>query len=128
MMDWTLYPNFSEDEFRCKHTGRCEMSPEFMAKLQRLRIAYGRPMTVTSGYRHPTHPIEAAKARPGSHATGRAVDIGVQGADALRLIVLAVGLGFSGIGVQQKGGGRFIHLDDLPDGGGFSRPMVWSYA
>lgn len=125
-MDWTLYPNFGEDEFQCKHTGRCEMVPEFMARLQRLRTAYGRPMTVTSGYRHPSHPIEAAKDKPGAHSTGRAVDIAVQGADALRLIVLAAEAGFTGIGVQQKGGGRFIHLDDLPNGQ-FPRPTVWSY-
>jgi uncharacterized protein YcbK (DUF882 family) len=83
-------------------------------------------MTVTSGYRHPTHPIEAAKAAPGAHSTGRAVDIAVQGADAVRLIALAIAEGFTGIGVQQKGSGRFIHLDDLPSGA-FPRPTVWSY-
>ena len=125
-MNWDLYPNFGEDEFRCKHSGQCVMVPEFMARLQRLRIAYGRPMTVTSGYRHPTHPIEAAKAAPGAHSTGRAVDIAVQGADAVRLIALAIAEGFTGIGVQQKGSGRFIHLDDLPSGA-FPRPTVWSY-
>lgn len=125
-MDWALYPNFSENEFRCRHSGVLQMSPEFMARLQRLRLGFGAPMRVTSGYRHPTHPIEAAKAVPGAHSTGRAADIGVQGADALRLIALAADLGFTGIGVQQKGGGRFIHLDDL-EGPAWPRPTVWSY-
>jgi zinc D-Ala-D-Ala carboxypeptidase len=55
------------------------MKPEFMAKLQKLRETYGAPMKVTSGYRCPQHPIEAKKARPGAHASGQAVDIGVQG-------------------------------------------------
>lgn len=126
-MDWAEYPNFSEREFRCKHTGLCDMHPVFMARLQKLRRRFGKPMTISSGYRHPTHPIEAKKAKPGAHASGRACDIAVEGADALQVISLALELGFTGIGVQQKGGGRFIHLDDLPHGGGFSRPMVWSY-
>ncbi len=124
-MNWADYPNFNEDEFRCRHSGLLQMQPEFMARLQRLRQAFAAPMRVTSGYRHHTHPIEAAKAVPGAHSTGRAVDVGVEGADALRLIVLAAELGFTGIGVQQKGGGRFIHLDDL--GPGWPRPTIWSY-
>lgn len=127
MIDWTRYPNFSEAEFRCKHTGRVEMNADFLARLQRLRTEYGKPMVVTSGYRHRTHPVEARKASPGAHAHGRAVDIAVTGADALRLIRLAVDHGFTGIGVQQKGAGRFIHLDDVPEGPGFVRPTVWSY-
>jgi threonine dehydrogenase-like Zn-dependent dehydrogenase len=38
------------------------------------------------------------------------------GGKTLRLIVLAAEFGFTGIGVQQKGSGRFIHLDDLGPG------------
>lgn len=124
-MDWSKYPNFSAAEFTCKHTGRCEMAPDFMARLQHLRQVYGKPMVITSGFRHATHPIEARKAEPGAHSTGHAADVAVQGADALRLVQLALGLGFTGIGVQQKGAGRFIHLDDL--GQGFPRPTIWSY-
>jgi hypothetical protein len=41
------------------------------------------------------------------------------------VLSLAFKHGFSGIGVQQKGTGRFIHVDvcstELP------RPSVWSY-
>ena len=28
---------------------------------------------------------------------------------------------------QQKGGGRFIHLDNLSTEDGFARPNIWSY-
>ena len=122
-MNWLEYPNFSENEFRCKHTGKVEMVPEFMERLQRLRKAYGSPMVVTSGYRSPQHPIEAKKASPGEHATGRAVDIGVRGSEAVRLIALAHLAGFTRIGVQQKGEGRFIHLGDSPN----FPPGIWSY-
>lgn len=122
-MNWALYPNFSEAELRCKHSGKCEMHPEFMRRLQQVRDVFGKPMTVTSGYRDRTHPIEARKDTPGEHSTGRAVDIGVQGADALRLIRIALDAGFTRIGVQQKGTGRFIHLGDNPA----FPPGIWSY-
>ena len=123
-MDWKFYPNFKAEEFNCSHCGDNKMTPEFMGKLQALRTAYGKPMRVTSGYRCPKHPIEAKKAAPGAHASGCACDIGVEGADAHRLLKLAMEMGFTGIGVQQKGAGRFLHLDTLATG---VRPTVWSY-
>lgn len=126
-MDWDRFANFQPHEFVCSHTGKNGMKPGFMEKLQALRTEYGKPMTVTSGYRHPTHPIEARKASPGAHASGRAADIAVQGGDALKLIELALKHGFTGIGVNQKGDGRFIHLDDLKHEPGRPRPWVWSY-
>lgn len=123
--DWTRYPNFSADEFRCKHTGLCNMDQGFMARLQQLRSAYGRPMRVTSGYRHPTHPIEAAKSAPGAHTTGRAVDIACNGQQAFALVKLAIEHGFTGVGISQRAGvARFIHLDDLDWP---IRPNIWSY-
>lgn len=125
-MNWSDYPNFSEEEFRCKHTGKCPMHPDFMARLQRLRTAYGKPMKITSGYRDKTHPIEAKKTAPGAHASGRACDVAIRGAEAVELLKLALELGFTGIGVQQKGDGRFLHLDDIEDGTQ-PRPMIWSY-
>ena len=127
-MDWSRYPNFSEEEFMCKHTGECHMDEHFMDLLQVLRIEYDNPMTITSGYRHPNHPIEAAKASsvPGAHTSGKAADIAVRGTQAYDLLNLAFALGFTGIGVSQKGDVRFIHLDTL-DGSDRLRPTVWSY-
>jgi uncharacterized protein YcbK (DUF882 family) len=126
-MDWNRWPNFSPEEFRCKHTGKLHMHGGFVDKLQNLRTLHGKPLRVTSGYRDATHPIEAAKAVPGAHASGRAADIAVQGEEAIKIIELAIKLGFTGIGVQQKGNGRFIHLDDLPNAPGRPRPHIWSY-
>ena len=123
-MDWTKYPNFSEREMACKHTGKCSMDPEFMSVLQAIRSEFGQ-MTITSGYRHPTHPIEAKKASPGEHTLGRCVDVGVEGKNAFRLIQVALKHGITRIGVQQKGAGRFIHLGI--GGKGFPSPAVWSY-
>ena len=120
-MNWSAYPNFTEAEFRCRHCGKQEMKPEFMGRLQALRDVYKRPMPITSGYRCPDHPVEKAKTEPGMHTTGMACDVDVYGADAHELLRLAMHLGFTGIGVQQKGGARFIHLDLRP------APAIWSY-
>lgn len=128
-MDWTKYPNFTEAEFRCRHTGAVAMSPEFMSRLQLLRDRFKAPMVITSGYRHPSHPVEAAKLMPGPHSLGRACDVAVHGEAAFLLVMLAMRLGFTGIGVNQKGPlpSRFIHLDDLAWHKKIFRPAIWSY-
>jgi len=126
-MSWSS-PYFTQDEMRCQcGCNQDGMNADFMERLTSLRADWGKPMTVTSAYRCPQHPIEAKKAKPGAHASGRAVDIAVQGEDAYNFLCAALGHGFSGIGVQQKGGGRFIHLDDLTQDEGWPRPTVWSY-
>lgn len=64
--DWSKYPNFKEYEFECRHTGLCDMQPEFMARLQKLRDLYEKPMVINSGYRHETHPVhESVNMLPG---------------------------------------------------------------
>lgn len=118
---WNLYPNFNKSEFDCKETGENEMQHDFMFKLQQLRTAYGKPMKITSGYRSLRHSIEARKTTIGTHPQGMAADIAVNGADAIRLLELAIRMGFNGIGIQQKGNARFIHLDTRPI------PAMWSY-
>lgn len=126
--DWSLYPNFSREDMRCKHTGKDGMQASFMARLQRLRTAFGKPMSITSGFRDRTHPIEARKGgTTGAHTTGRAVDIAVRGSDALQLIALAVQHGFTGIGLKQHGQSRFVHLDDLQPTPTQPRPTIWTY-
>ncbi len=127
-MNWNDYPNFTKEEFDCKHTGLNEMKPEFMDMLQKVRTAYGKPMIITSGYRDKTHPIEANKSRPGAHSTGQAADISVDRTNAYEVLKLALEIGFTGIGIQQKDSGRFLHLDNIePDTKDFLRPTIWSY-
>ncbi len=127
--DWSRYaPLFEEREFACKHCGQCHMLPSFMDKLYSLRQKYGKAMIPSSGYRCPDHPVEAGKSNgPGVHTMGCAADILVSGRDAFRLLELAIAEGFTGIGIQQKGGGRYLHLDTAPDGLRFVRPIIWSY-
>lgn len=125
MVRWKLYPNFSKEEFDCKHTGNNEMRPEFLETLQQIRIDYGKPMIITSGYRDVTHPLEARKTKGGTHTLGIACDIGVNRKDALDLVECALAFGIKRIGINQKGEGRFIHLD-IGDKYGFPE-SIWSY-
>lgn len=118
---------FSEDELKCSHTGNCKMDNDFMIKLVELRQAVDKPFIITSAYRDPTHPIEAAKKTPGAHTTGKAVDILLRGTDAYRTIILAAAFGMTGIGVKQHGESRFIHVDCLDNTPERPRPWVWSY-
>ena len=103
MMDWNTSAYFNQHEFTCSHTGKCDMDSNFINKLNELRVAFGKPMRITSGFRDVTHPIEAKKSSPGAHTTGQAADIAVSREDAFDLLSLALTRGFTGIGIQQKG-------------------------
>jgi len=125
-MSWES-PYFTSEEMKCSHTGLEKMDTKFMEMLTELRVAYAKPMRVTSAYRDATHPIEAKKTTPGAHATGKAADIAVERGEAYEVLKLALEIGFTGIGVAQKGSGRFLHLDICNSDDGMIRPTVWSY-
>ena len=59
---------FKLSDFDCQETGNNEMSEEFLEKLDDLRHECGFPFIITSGYRDPSHSIEARKAKAGTHA------------------------------------------------------------
>ncbi|MEO5333845.1 MAG: D-Ala-D-Ala carboxypeptidase family metallohydrolase [Magnetococcus sp. YQC-5] len=106
------------------------MVPAFMEKLETLRLAFGKPMPVSSGYRCPMHNAQASHTGlSGPHITGKAVDIQVSGADAYHLLALALSHGFTGIGLSQRGehSSRFLHLDMIEPGPGRPRPAAWTY-
>ncbi len=127
MTDWR-WPDFTEDEMRCKGSGEILMNARFMDRLQSLRDDYGRPMIISSGYRSPEYNAKVSHTgRTGPHTTGRAVDIAIRGEDAYMLLGTALRHGFAGIGLNQRGAGRFLHLDDLPQADNRPRPWVWTY-
>ena len=110
---------FRIEEFNCQETGENEMSEEFIHKLDELREACGFPFRITSGYRSPSHSIEARKATPGTHAQGIACDIYVSGGSQRHKIIKeAMRLGFTGIGVAKT----FIHVDTRK-----TTPVTWQY-
>ena len=138
-MNWDNYENFSEKEFTCScGCGETKMDEDFMERLQELRTRAGFGFRITSGYRCSNHPNERARAERGEigpHTTGRAADIAVSYGNAYTLLmhIMRQG-GWTGVGVAQKGDGRFLHIDTLTDadernddGLCFPRPNLWSY-
>tara|TARA_R110000803_G_scaffold76565_1_gene141226 strand:- start:1322 stop:1690 length:369 start_codon:yes stop_codon:yes gene_type:complete len=122
MLQWDRYPDFTEKEMACSHCGKTGVTHSLMKDLQALRSRIDRPLTVTSGYRCPEHPIEAKKARPGAHGQGTAVDLrAVTGSEKYELMKLAFQMGFAGIATAQT----FIHLDVGHSTA--NRPASWSY-
>lgn len=126
-----MTPHFNESEVACKCG--CGMLPrlDFMEKVETLRVAYGKPLKVTSAARCPEYNAKVSSTGlTGPHTTGRAIDFGVSGADAHHLLRTAMRhCNFTGIGVSQKGPHekRFLHFDDLPNAEGQPRPTVWTY-
>lgn len=122
-MKWQHFSLETDPKLACSCCGKLPDSKEFhnlMNRLDSLREICDFPLSVSSGYRCPNHPIEARKSKPGQHSIA-AVDLKVSRGKAHTVLKHALWLGFTGIGVQQKGSGRFIHLD-LRD-----TPTVWSY-
>ena len=110
---------FKLSDFDCQETGNNEMSEEFLDKLDDLRHVCGFPFIITSGYRDPSHSIEARKAKAGTHARGIASDIRINnGNEAYQIIKHAQSMGFNGIGVAKS----FIHVDIRK-----GMPVIWCY-
>lgn len=116
---------FNDAELSCNCCGENNFSDITLAKFNALREDAGFPMAMTSGYRCQEYNTKIGATQ--THATGQAGDIACTHKQAYRLIELAPKHGFTGIGVKQKGSGRFIHLDDLAEIPGRPRPHIWSY-
>lgn len=117
------WPNFSDAELNCRCCGEPNPNLEFielMDIIQDMRTELGFPFAISSGYRCSDHPEEAKKKKPGQHNIA-AVDIKVDRERAHQVLELAFKKGFKGIGINQKGNGRFIHLD-MRD-----YKTIWSY-
>lgn len=125
MTDWRY---FKREEFACRHCGANLIDDVFVTELDDLRHHLGFALPISSGYRCPDHNARVSSTgRTGPHTTGRAADIAVSRERAYEVLQAALVMKFTGIGVQQKGNARFIHLDNLPNAPGQPRPTVWSY-
>jgi zinc D-Ala-D-Ala carboxypeptidase len=118
---------FTVKELQCKGTDECEMDEGFMDRLVSVRKAFNKPMIITSGYRHQAHNSAIGGARYSPHLYGKAVDVAVDRTDAYELVRVAMNHGMTGIGVKQRNGSRFIHLDDMSPSENHIRPTMWSY-
>ena len=124
-----ITPNFSTAEMACSHCQKADMDDEFMRVLQSIRDEIQRPLKITSGFRCEKHNAKVSSTgKNGPHTFGKAADVLISGADAMRLYDIARKHGVSGIGMSQKGvhSKRFVHLDTLtPEEG--PRPTIWTY-
>jgi zinc D-Ala-D-Ala carboxypeptidase len=126
-----MFKYFTLDELKCK-CGECnstgaEMDIEFMRTLDTIREACGFPLFLSSAYRCPTYNQKVSSTGlAGPHTTGMAVDVLVRGEKAIVFLGKCIEAKITGYGIQQKGSGRFIHIDILtaPE---FPRPTIYSY-
>lgn len=128
--DWSLYPNFFKEEFRCQATGKDPiMAEEVLDFLQTMRNDLGFALPVSSGYRSPEHPIEARKSKPGEHSKGLAVDIKCYGAKFFKILDYCRTHEIKRIGIHQKGplSGRFIHIGVGKKEDGLVNVAAWTY-
>lgn len=119
---------FQLENFACHHCGANLIDPAFVDQLEALREAVGFPLIVSSGYRCPAYNVMVSTTgEAGPHTTGHAVDFKVDREKAYLVLKKALEMGFTGIGVSQKGLSRFLHLDNIPTAEGVPRPTIWSY-
>jgi len=105
---WKKVRFFKPSEFACPCCGKCEMSEEFVLKLDHLRECLGLPIYVTSGFRCELHNKTVGGAPDSAHLKGLAVDISIlTSAYRYNLITYAVILRIHRIGI----GKNFVHLD-----------------
>ena len=108
-----ITPNFSRAEMSCRcGCGLDHMDEQFMRMLQQLRNELG-PLPVTSGVRCEKHNDHTGGYPKSAHLQSKGADIRIFGPRALKLVEESRRIGFSGIGISQKGdkSSRFIHLD-----------------
>ena len=124
MVDWSNIKHFTANEFTCHcGCGQNVIKQTLVDRLELVRSDYGKPITVTSGYRCPAHnKAVSTTGEAGPHTTGLAADIPCSGEDAWRIVKLALQHGFTGVGISLRpGADRFVHLDLMP------RIAIWSY-
>ncbi len=91
------------------HAGQDKINPQFASILSETSKAMGRDFTINSGYRSPSHRVEAAKAGgPGEHSTGTASDISMKGMSEAERGQLVREL-------YSRGARRFITYTSSPD-------------
>lgn len=109
-----LTKNFAINEFACKGSGCCstvKIDSELAAKLQKIRDHFGKAVTITSGYRCPTHNKAVGGATNSYHVQGMAADIIVKGVSPAEVAKYAESIGMLGIGQYSN----FTHVDTRSD-------------
>ena len=91
-----------------RNRGQDRLQPPLMSALENASRQIGRDLTITSGFRSPSHPVEARKQQPGQHARGTAADIDLKGMSETERAQLVAQL-------QAQGVTRFGLYSGTPD-------------
>ena len=112
-----LSPAFCVREFRCRDgTDTILIDEGLVVLLQCIREHFGKPVTITSGYRTASHNAKVGGSRSSQHLLGRAADIRVQGVSVEDVAAYAESLmpDWGGIGRYPVKAGRttgWVHVD-----------------
>ena len=116
-----LSPNFTVYEFRCRDGSDVVMIDEsLVVLLQCIREHFGKPITITSGYRTGTHNTAVGGSRSSQHLLGKAADIQVAGVSVEDVAAYAESLmpDWGGVGRYPVKAGRtkgWVHVDTRPN-------------
>ena len=116
-----LAPGFRVREFRCKDgSDEILVDEALVLLLQCIREHFGKPVTITSGYRTAAHNAAVGGAKSSQHLLGRAADIRVQGVSVEDVAAYAESLmpDWGGVGRYPVKAGRatgWVHVDTRAD-------------
>lgn len=110
-----LSDNFNVSEFACHGNGCCttvKIDSKLVEYLQKIREHFGKPITITSGYRCQKHNKNIGGATGSYHTKGQAADIIVSGVAPAKVAAYAESIGILGIGLYESNSdGYFVHID-----------------
>ena len=116
-----LSPAFRVREFRCRDgTDTILIDEGLVVLLQCIREHFGKPVTITSGYRTASHNAAVGGSKSSQHLLGRAADIRVQGVSVEDVAAYAESLmpDWGGVGRYPVKAGRatgWVHVDTRAD-------------
>lgn len=111
----TLSTNFKSTEFDCHGSGCCsstQVDEDLVKYLQKIRDHFGKPVSISSGYRCATHNKNIGGATNSRHSKGQAADIYISGVKPAEIAKYAESIGILGIGLYETDkDGHFVHVD-----------------